>query len=418
VSIAGSGSGRRAALPRLALLFAAHAIGTANIMAVMAFAPAIQADLGIAPATFGLLVAAYFAAQPVVALPAGWLVDRIGVRAALGIAMLTIAAAAALLSRAEGAGMAAAMLVFAGIGYSLVNPATTAGVVAWFAIGWRSTMMSVKQAGVPMGGIIAAAIAAVAGAASWRDASLAVAAAALLTALAALLAPRQQQPAATRGNAGAAPRQAGSFRGVLRSGSLLRVCLATGLLAAAQAGFFAYLVLYLAGPIGLSPAAAAAVFGAVHAASALSRVVWGLLADRWWRGDGKACLRVLSFAGAFGFLALGLAPLGLAQGGLPPVAAAVAAIGAALLLGATVSGFAGVAQSAAVADLPRHQIGTAMGVFMVLTPFGSMAGPPAFGGLLALGDGFLLPNLVLAAAVAGVGVFIARPGRQAAPRPP
>jgi hypothetical protein len=64
-----------------------------------------------------------------------------------------------------------------------------------------------------------------------------------------------------------------------------------------------------------------------------------------------------------------------------------------------------------VAEAPRHQIGAAMGVFMILTPFGSLIGPPAFGGLLAIGESFLLPTLVLAAVAAAVGLFVAGRGR-------
>jgi MFS family permease len=401
--MAGADEGRFTAAARLALLFAVHAIGTANIMAVMAFAPAIQADLGVTPATFGLLVAAYYAAQPVVALPAGWLVDRIGVRAALCIAMVTTVGAAALLALAGGPAMAAATLVLGGIGYSLVNPATTAGVVAWFPPGWRSTMMSVKQAGVPMGGMLAAAVATIVGASGWREASAAVAIGALVVAAASLLGAR---PGAARHSGGAATgggrsRPPVSLLPLLRNGPLLRVCLATGFLSAAQSGFYAYLVLYLVGPVGLSPAVAAAVFGSVHAVSAISRILWGMLADRWWRGDARSCLRVIAYAACAGFLLLSL---GHALG-------APAAVAAALLLGATVSGFAGVAQGAAVAEAPRHQIGAAMGVFMILTPFGSLIGPPAFGGLLAIGESFLLPTLVLAAVAAAVGLFVAGRGR-------
>jgi MFS family permease len=383
--------GRVGAAARLALLFGVHAIGTANIMGVMAFAPAIQSDLDITPATFGWLVAAYFFAQPCVALPAGWTVDRVGVGIAMAAAMLLVAAATVLLSLATGPVAAAAVLVLGGVGYSLVNPATSAGVVAWFPPGWRSTMMGVKQAGVPMGGILAAGIAAVLGSQGWRMALVMVGVAATAIAFGALLAPR---PAATPG----ATRPSASLLPMLRNAPLLRVCGATCLMTAGQAGFFAYLVLYLVGPMGLSPAAAAAVFGCVHAVSAVSRIAWGLLADRWWRGDTQACLRVVGYAGFLGFALLGAATwLG-----------APVAVAAALFLGATVTGFAGVAQAATVAAAPRGQVGAAIGLFMVLTPFGSVMGPPIFGQLLALSGGFVAPSLVLGALCLVAAVFVLR----------
>src|SRR3546814_19627475 len=70
----------RTRLGRLTVLFAAHALGPANIMLFLAFAPLVQRDLGLSTAGFGLAVSAYSGAQVVFPLPAGWLVDRFGPR--------------------------------------------------------------------------------------------------------------------------------------------------------------------------------------------------------------------------------------------------------------------------------------------------------------------------------------------------
>ena len=379
---------------RLLLLFAGHAVGTTNIMGVMAFAPAIQRDLGLTPAGFGLLVAAYYGAQPIVALPGGWLVDRIGVRPALAISMALVSVCALMLSLVEGGGVAAALLILAGIAYSLVNPATGVGVVTWFPPEWRSTMMSIKQAGVPMGGIMAAIIAGVVGPEDWRASAATVAVAALVTAVGAMLVPRGPAPPAFK-RAGAA-----GILVVARNAKLLRICGATFLLNSAQAGFYTYLVLYLVGPVGLSAAMAALVFGTTHAASAVARIGWGLLADRVWRGDALGCLRVIAFAAGLGFVGLALGQaLGL------PMAAM-----AAVYLGVTVAAFAGVAQAAAVAEAPRHQIGAAMGVYMVLTPLGSVVGPSAFGGLIEATGGYWVPYLAMTGLTVLVGALVLRRG--------
>lgn len=377
---------------RLFLLFAAHCVGTINIMGVMAFAPAIQRDLGLDTAAFGLLVAAYYGAQPVVALPGGWLVDRIGVRAALALSMAGVAISAGFFAVSAGGGMAAALLILAGIAYSLVNPATSVGVVTWFPPDWRSTMMSVKQAGVPAGGLIAAVIAGLAGPDAWRLSASAVAVAAALTAVLAVLTPAGGMAPVARG-----PMVAGLLS-VLRNRALMRICLTTFLLNTAQGAFYAYLVLYLVGPAGLTPAVAALIFGATHVVSAIARILWGLLADRVWQGDGPRVLRIIAFAACLGFIGLALgAGLG-----------APAAGAAALALGMTIAGFAGVAQGAAATAAPRAQIGAAMGVFMVLTPLGSVFGPSLFGALIGLTGGYLVPYLLLACVTAVVGLFVLR----------
>ncbi|WP_439549679.1 MFS transporter [Falsiroseomonas sp.] len=377
---------------RLFLLFAAHCVGTINIMGVMAFAPAIQRDLGLDTASFGLLVAAYYGAQPLVALPGGWLVDRIGVRAALALSMAGVSISAGFFAVSAGGTMAASLLILAGIAYSLVNPATSVGVVTWFPPDWRSTMMSVKQAGVPAGGLIAAIIAGLAGPDAWRVSAGAVAVAAALAAVLAVVTPGGGAPAVARG-----PVVVGLLT-VLRNRALMRVCLTTFLLNTAQGAFYAYLVLYLVGPAGLSPAVAALIFGATHVVSAIARILWGLLADRVWRGDGPRVLRIIAFASCLGFVGLALGA------GLGAPAAAAAALG----LGMTIAGFAGVAQGAAATAAPRAQIGAAMGVFMVITPLGSVFGPSIFGGLIGLTGGYLVPYLVLAGVTLVVGVFVLR----------
>ena len=68
---------------RLGLLVLTHVVGTANIVSVLAMAPVITRELGIGAAEFGFFVTAYYGAQAVCSLPAGGLVDRLGVGRAL-----------------------------------------------------------------------------------------------------------------------------------------------------------------------------------------------------------------------------------------------------------------------------------------------------------------------------------------------
>src|SRR3546814_9410543 len=122
----------RTRLGRLNVRFAAHALGTANIMLGLAFAPLVQRDLGLSTAGFGLAVSAYYGAQVVFALPAGWLVDRFGERRILTAAHVAMAGGIGLVAAADGAIALVVGVVFCGLGYALVNPATARGVLAWF----------------------------------------------------------------------------------------------------------------------------------------------------------------------------------------------------------------------------------------------------------------------------------------------
>src|SRR5690242_14804096 len=167
---------------RLALLFLAHAAGTTNITLVLAMAPAVEQALGISHATFGLIVSAYYGSLLVAALPAGILVDRLGIRMSLALANLLLALGMIVFAASSAPVLAAIGLAMSGLGYTLVNPATARGVLAWFPPRGRATAMGVKQTGVPAGGVIAALAAALPF--GWRELAVACAVSGLVTALA------------------------------------------------------------------------------------------------------------------------------------------------------------------------------------------------------------------------------------------
>ena len=117
---------------RIALLFVAHAVGTANITLVIALSPSIEESLGLGHAGFGLMISAYYGAMLVLALPAGWLVDRFGLRTMLVIAHVLLASGLLMLARARGLPTGALGLVLCGGGYALINPATARAVLGFF----------------------------------------------------------------------------------------------------------------------------------------------------------------------------------------------------------------------------------------------------------------------------------------------
>ena len=139
---------------KLSIITLAHVVGTVNIVSVLAMAPVIQRDLDLNVTQFGLLVTAYNGAQAVGALPAGGMVDRLGVGWTLVTALVIVASATAMLGQATDFTFALGSVAVMGLGYSLVNPATARGVLEWFPPERRATAMGVKQTGVPLGGMI------------------------------------------------------------------------------------------------------------------------------------------------------------------------------------------------------------------------------------------------------------------------
>ena len=80
----------------------------------------VMADLGIGPAAFGLLGAAWFLAFALAQFPVGWALDRLGPRRTVAFAMAIGTAGAFLLTQAGSAVMAAFAMALIGIGCSPV----------------------------------------------------------------------------------------------------------------------------------------------------------------------------------------------------------------------------------------------------------------------------------------------------------
>lgn len=356
---------RRARFGRLTALFAAHAMGTANITLVLSLAPVLQSQLVISPTVFGWAVACYYAAQTVWALPAGWMVDRFGIRRVLMIAHILLALGMASIALAQELIALVVGTVLCGFGYALVNPATARGVLAWFDARHRATAMGVKQTGVPIGAVILAALVALF-AEEWRALALALAAAMVASMVAFTGLP-------ARGDTAPSATMLRDLRQVLGHRGLNAINAATCLYTAPLGAMLAYFVTYAYQAAQVSAGTASLLLALLQSQSAVGRIAWGVLGDRL-PGNGRvtgllicgllggACLAVLGFSSTL-----------------------TALVALAVLLGLTVGGFASLAQTVAVESVEPRLAGAAMGYNMLLTTGGMMIGPAIFGAVLAWG---------------------------------
>jgi MFS family permease len=265
-------------------------------------------DLG--PAGFGAVFAAVGLGSAAALIPAGALVDRVGGRRVLVAGGLLNGAGLLLAAVAGSAETYAAALVLAGIGGAAVPVAGMTALLRVFEPERRGMAMGWRQLGVPLGGTLGSAILpALAALGGVRLAMAGAGVAAAATALAFAVV-SDDRPAATGIGSGQ------SVLGVLRIPGF-KPLLAVGLLYVLALG--AILAHYVGAlrDAGLSSAAAAAGFAALNITAALSRIVWGRVAD----GDGGTRrARTLRDIGILTVGATCLMPLVLAA--QPPVAVA------------------------------------------------------------------------------------------------
>jgi len=350
---------------RIAMLSAAHMFGTAGYMSVMAMAPVIRDDLGIAAAEFGFFLSAFFFAQAVAAIPSGLLSDRLGIGSTLVLAMAFLAAGFGLFALSEDFSAAVAAMFVAGLGYSLINPATAKGVLFWFPVDRRATAMGLKQLGVPLGGLLGAGAGALATWYDWRGILIAAILGVIGTGLAWLkLAERPNWSGA--GLAG----MLHDLRTVFRDRQLGVICGACVCFNCGQSSLFSYLALFLRDACGTSQPFAGLAVAIAQATGAAGRVGWSYLTDTFFRGRRKVVVVPLILGAV---VAYGLAAL------VGPGTPQMLLLLLAFAMGGTIAAYVAIVLAITAEAVPPHLTGAAVGYNGVAFSIGGTVGPPLFG---------------------------------------
>ncbi len=382
---------------RIGILTLAHVVGTLPIVSVMAMAPVIQQDLGLSVTQVGLLVSGYYMAQTIGAVPAGGLADRIGVGSALLVAHGLLIAGALIFSQANDFAGAVAGTIVMGFGYSIVNPSTAKGILTWFSARRRATAMGVKQTGVPIGGVLAAANGALVTLFSWQSIFVAMACVIVVSSLLCLLLVEAQHHTAHKSIAA-------TVRQMLQVGRITNIrvlFLANIPWNMGQANFFSYLTIFMREAAGTSQPVAGLVLGLAQISSALGRIGWGVVSDTLFRGARKWI--TVGLCGASAVLMLAMAAV-------EPGVGLWLGIALAFGLGVSIASYPTLAQTLAVESVDPGQSGAALGYSLMGTSIGGVVGPPIFGAVVDytgdLADGWITTAIFVALGTALVAVTV------------
>jgi predicted MFS family arabinose efflux permease len=332
----------------------------------------------------GSFLSAYYIGPSLVSLPSGTLADRWGIKRMLVLGQAVIALGLLAASFATSFGTFTMLLIGAGVGYGMLNPTSTKAVMGWSPPAHRATLVGLKQVGLPLGGMLGAALLpALAMAAGWRTALVLSAALIAAGAVASLL--LYHDPPTT----GQTPRRStrGTIAAVLTSRDLWCLSLATGVFAAMQTVWMSYLVLYLQGAVGLTLLAASRLLALAQLGGMTGRVLFGMLSDRLFGGRRRLPL-VLAGVGS---AACSLVVAGTGDG------ASLLGLGLlSFVFGVVGIGWNGV-QHTWMAELagPRDA-GTAVGLGLAVSSAGVTLGPLAFGYVVQTVGGYRGPWITLA----------------------
>jgi ACS family hexuronate transporter-like MFS transporter len=393
--------GRWAALTLVTLC---HVIGAAAQYGINTLAPFYQEDLELSRTQIGLFFTAFYTGMAGLSFAAGWLADRLGVRATtlnghFFLGLFTIAAALA-----PSFAWAFGSFFLAGLGYSFLNPASTKGVMAWFDRNERATAMGAKQTGVPAGGVVAALVApSLVSLVGWRTALAALGIGNLLFGFLFFILWREHgQPVEhTRADTGSA-----KITRVFNVRGLLAVSLGTSVLLVAQMALLTYTPLYLKETMGLSSYWASQALAVIQFGAMIGRIGWGLLSDRLFGGRRKV---VLVLIGAISIM------LCLAMGFMSPDTPTTLLLLLIFLAGLCMVGFQGVSYALIGELAGPAQTGAALGLVITVNSLGTIFGNPLFGYLVDRTGSYSIAWQALAGlifvGIAALMVFLKEPRR-------
>ncbi|MFI7694147.1 MFS transporter [Nonomuraea sp. NPDC049655] len=345
----------------------------------------LQRDLRLNTTQLGLLQSAAQLLPLAGLIVAGRLLDRHDERRVVGIGALVVAAALAVGSAAPGYVSLLVVLLVVGAGYSAIQPGGSKSVASWFDASKRGLAMGIRQAGLPLGGVLAAfALPALATSFGWRSTLVAGALVALSGAVVFMAfyrrpPDRRPVPAASRVRLE-----------LLREPYLKKIVLSGTSMVSVHSGVGVLTVLYLHEVTSMDAASAALVYVAVQCAGALGRVCLAAWSDRH-RSGRYACVLTCLAAVIIGMTLLAT-PVGRS-----PVAACLLFV----WLGFFGIGWYGPWVAYAAESAPPDHTGFTLGLAMAVNQVAVVLAPPVLGLLTDL-TGSFAPAWALLAALTAV----------------
>lgn len=391
-------------LPLMATLLL-QTLATMAAYTLPAVAPEVAADLGVPGALIGFFISTVYGVGIVSAVTSPGLIRRFG---AVRVGQVVLLAVLAMLLCAGFASGVAALAIAAcllGSAYGATAPIATHLLVPRTPRTVMNLVLSLRQIGVPLGGVLAGLLAPpIVLWAGWREAFFVQLAPTLLL----LLLLQFARPAWDGDREPARPVFQGNALQplrLLRESAALRVLSAVGFVySGIQLCFIAFMAVHLTSMAGLDLIRAGQGLATYQIAGVVSRPIWGWLADSFIPARWLLVLQGVVMAGA--------AAVAGQFGGAWPYAAVLLVCAVA---GATASGFTGIAY-AEFARIGGERRTEATGLGAAAMFAGVMLLPSAFGVVVSSGGGYGLAYGAIAVLAGASALLLALLG-EAAERP-
>ena len=384
----------------LAATLAVQTLATMALYSLPAVAPEVAHDLNVSGTLVGSFVATAYGVGVLSALVSPGLVRRFGgVRATQAV---LLAAAGMLGFAAFGSGVSGLALaaVVLGIGYGAAAPASTHLLVPQTPQPVFNLVMSLRQIGVPLGGVLAALILPpLVPAIGWRGALLAELGPVLLL-IVLMEIPRRRWDIDREPGRRVLGRTLLQPFALLRDFRFRRLSIAAFIYAGLALCLVAFMTVQLTTVVGLTLVQAGQILATYQIAGSVSRPIWGWIADRF-----------LTPAQTLAVHGVGMAATAVFSGLYGPGWPFWAVMANALLAGCTAGGYTGVAY-AEYAALGGSRRTEATGLGTAILFAGGMALPPIFGSAVSAWGGYRESDWIGAVCALASALLLVMPPRR------
>ncbi len=383
-----------------------QAMASMALLTLPVMAPVAAKALAVSPALVGLYIAISYGGALMTTLLAGAAVARLGAIRVSQISLL-VCALGLLLCAVPWLPSVFMGAVLIGWGYGPITPASSHLLARTTPPHQMSLVFSIKQTGVPLGGMMAGAIVPLLLLSMNWQASLVVVAAACV--LCSALSQPLRTPLDVDRKIGQ-PLRLGSFaqpiRLVLAHRALATMAGCSFVFSMVQLSLSTYLVTYLYDDLSYGLVGAGVALSFTQAGGVVGRVAWGYVADRW-----LGAPKTLALLG--GVMALSALATAFLTASTPQVWVWVILT----IFGASAIGWNGVYLAEVARQAPKGKASMATGGTLAFTYLGVVLGAPVFGALSSFFGTYRAGFLVLMAASAVCGVVLLLNQRRAVDAP-
>ncbi|MYN14791.1 MFS transporter [Pusillimonas sp. TS35] len=381
----------------LGITLAIQALVSAASLTVPVLAPALAPVFDVPGESVGIYVAILYVGAMVGSLSAGGWVARHGA-IRVSQAGLLFSALGLMLTLFASPVLALFGAFLAGLGYGPITPASSHLLARTTPDDRMGFVFSIKQTGVPLGGVVAGLIAPkLSESWGWQAAILTIAVACLLCmAIAQIIRKALDYDRGSVGRSGLASLKQ-SFRLILMQPAIRLLAISSLMFSAVQVSLSTYLVTYLHDSLGYTLIAAGFLTSVTLVAGVGGRLLWGWCADRWLGSVMMLVWLAVMMTAASWMLAT-------FDAYVPQWLLLLVLI----VFGASGIGWNGVYLAEVARQAPDGQIGLATGGTLAATFFGVVIGPPAFGAVASMTESYRASFIVLVVPALLIGLVLLR----------